>query len=100
MDLAMHPRCIRCGDEHHTYDGRGSTCGYCDLARSTACHVGAACPAPDDPADDIAARAVTAIVRDLGDRRGLGIDDLDEETRAGIVATWRALVADIVRGAP
>ena len=100
MDLAMHPRCIRCGDEHHTYDGRGLTCGYCGLARSTACHVGAACPALDDPADDLAARVVTAIVRDLNDRRGLALDGLDEETRADIIAAWRDLVANIARGAP
>ena len=40
-----------------------------------------------------AAAAVDAIIADLNDRSGCGIDGLDDDIRAEIVATWRAAVA-------
>ena len=94
----VHPTCVRCGDDHHDFDGDDPTCGYGGRTRSIDCHTGTACPVLADPADDLAARAVTAIARDLNGRRGLGIDGLPEDIREDIIATWRALVASAARG--
>ena len=52
--------------------------------------------APDDALAALEARAaaaVGAITADLNDRSGCGIDGLDDDIRAEIVATWRAAVA-------
>lgn len=42
---------------------------------------------------DDATKSAIAIAFDLGDRRGLGIDDLDDETKNEIIDSW----ADIIR---
>lgn len=46
-----------------------------------------------------ASKAVSAIVADLNDRSGLGLDGIDEETCAEIVAKWERIVTDAIETA-